>query len=324
MKDCGWRTGLGTCFYNRAHEAEKLSRMVRDGWSILVVGPRNVGKSELARYTLERRLGVKPVIVDARALVVKGEPGRALREAGGLDARRLLEALARVAAGRLGLGGLVDVLLELYRGLQSPPYLVVDEVQYLADVRVLEALAKMVAFYPEYRGVRLVMTSSEGILMKHGVLARLTGYRVYVLFVDEMPGSDFEELYREYCGLHGCRLSLGEYERLVGRLPGYLPEVARLDGEALGEWVAARRAVLEEAVYRLLPEKLGVDVREAVELAYKLLVEGVEAREPRLLAAAEVLVEANIAYPVGYAHRYKPQLRIYRELLVEMKSGTGA
>ncbi len=321
MRDCGWRTGLGTCFYNRVVEAERLSRVVGEGWTVLVVGPRNVGKSELVRYALARRMGVRPVVVDARALVVKGGVESALREAGGLDARDLLKVLVEVAAGRLGLGGLVEKVAELYRRSRATPYLVVDEVQYLADVMVLEALAKMVAFYPEYRGVRLVLTSSEGVFMKRGVLARLTGYRVYMLFVDEMPGDDFAALYEEYCRLHGCRVGLGEYERLVGRLPGYLPEVAHLDEDAVREWVDARRAVLEDALYRLLPERLGVGAGEALELAYRLLVEGVEAREPRLVAAAEVLVEANIAYPVGYTRRYKPQLRVYAELLRELRGG---
>ena len=103
-RDCSWRTSLGTCFYDRVSEAEELARVVRGGWSVLVVGPRNVGKSELVRYVLSTRLGVKPVIVDARALVVKGEVERAIREAGGLSKTRVAEAIARVVAEGLGLG----------------------------------------------------------------------------------------------------------------------------------------------------------------------------------------------------------------------------
>ena len=317
-RDCSWRTSLGTCFYDRVSEVEELVKVVEDGWSVLVVGPRNVGKSELVRYALSARLGVKPVIVDARVLVVKGGVERAVREAGGLDKARVAEALARVVAEGLGLGSVVDALLELFRSIRAEPFIVIDEFNYLGDVRTLEALAKMVTFYPEYSRLRLVLTSSEGIMMDYEVLARLTGYRVYTLFVDEMPREEFGMLYDEFCGRGGCKLGLEEYLELVGAFPGYLPEVATLDEEMLEKWLSARRAVLVDVLREAIPRRLGMDWRRVVETAYRLLCEGVEADTPELISVAKMLVRYNVAYPVGYTHRYKPQLKVYKRIVREM------
>lgn len=317
-RDCRWRTGLGTCFYDRVSEVEELVRVVGDGWSVLVVGPRNIGKSELVRYALSASLGAKPVILDARALVVKGEVERAVREAGGLSRARVAEVVARVVAEGLGLGGVVDALLELARSVRAEPYIVIDEFNYLGDVKTLEALAKMVAFYPEYSGLHLVLTSSEGIMMDYEVLAKLTGYRVYTLFVDEMPRDEFAMLYDEFCAREVCRLKLEKYLELVGAFPGYLPEVATLDEEMLEKWLSARRAVLIDVLKEAIPRRLGIDWRRVVEAAYRLLCEGAEADTPELISVAKMLVRYNIAYPVGYTHRYKPQLRVYEKIVKEM------
>jgi len=57
----------------------------------------------------------------------------------------------------------------------------------------------------------------------------------------------------------------------------------------------------------------GFEVGWAVEAAYRLLVEGVEAFDAKLSRLAALLVKNNIAYSLGL--RLKPQLNVYRIIL---------
>ncbi len=45
FRDYEWRTWLNTCFYDRVEEVERVARGVLGRWVVLVLGPRNVGKS---------------------------------------------------------------------------------------------------------------------------------------------------------------------------------------------------------------------------------------------------------------------------------------
>jgi AAA+ ATPase superfamily predicted ATPase len=78
----GYITRLGTCFHDRVAELGVLERIFRGEYDpslLIVYGPMRVGKSELLRYTLSRRVrglgDIYPVLVDARA-----EAGRRLFE----------------------------------------------------------------------------------------------------------------------------------------------------------------------------------------------------------------------------------------------------
>ena len=88
--DAAYRTGLGTGFYDRVDELDEMASSLRGYRSVVVYGPRGVGKSELTRYYLARRHVGGAVVVDARerkALeLVPGrvEPLRLLREPMGL------------------------------------------------------------------------------------------------------------------------------------------------------------------------------------------------------------------------------------------------
>jgi len=73
-RDCSWRTGLGTCFYDRRWELGTLRRLVGGGgWGrvYILYGPGGVGKSELGRY-VAGRLDAMLVHIDARRRVVEG------------------------------------------------------------------------------------------------------------------------------------------------------------------------------------------------------------------------------------------------------------
>ena len=67
--DRSYRTMLGTAFYDRLAELERLSTLAGSRRLTIVYGPRNAGKSELARYFLSRRYrGGLAVSVDSRRL----------------------------------------------------------------------------------------------------------------------------------------------------------------------------------------------------------------------------------------------------------------
>ncbi len=318
MRDCSWRTGLGTCFYDRRPEAERVAGLLREGRTVILVGPRNAGKSELARYVLRRVLRVDAVEVDGRVVAARGLI-EALRRARGLDTTLLAEIAGRLVSAESRLGALIDAVVEVAKRLERRLYLLIDEFHLLGDVKVLEAVAKMVAFYPEYRDVRLLVTSSEGSIMTGDALARLLGYNVRFLVVGEMPEGDFAGLYGEYCGSAPCRLGLREFLEVVGALPGFLPEVATMEEGELRSWIRERRAHLR----RVLGEyavRMGVDLGSVAADAHRLLCGGVAADEPLLLVLAEHLVRGNIAYPVEVGTRYRPQLRIYCRLLEELAS----
>ena len=61
------RTSLGVCFYDRVSELAELKRLLKVFRTVIIYGPRNVGKSELVRYWLHRK-SVDAVIIDARLL----------------------------------------------------------------------------------------------------------------------------------------------------------------------------------------------------------------------------------------------------------------
>ncbi len=321
-RDCGWRTRLGTCFYDRLAEASRLEKLVERGWSVLVAGPRNSGKSELVRYVLRRRVSGRTIWVDCRRLVSRRVLGEAV-EALGVDARGMLERLARMAAERLGLGDFYDAALRLAEALGAPIYLVVDEVHLLAGVEALEAVAKEAML--EHGGrVVLVATSSEGYMLEARVAARLSGYRVELLTVAEMDGESFEGLYEEYCSkVGGCRAKLETIEVLAGRFPGYLGELGDADPETLQSWVHRRAEILDEALLDAAGET-GRGYREVLEAAYRLLVEERRVEEPFEHRVALKLVERNVAYPVEPPRLYRPQLGVYRLLLEEMVEGHDA
>ena len=73
--DRGYRTGLGASFYDRVGELELLGGLLEARRTIVVYGPRNVGKSELVRYHASKRSrGEAYLIADARRWAA-GRPG---------------------------------------------------------------------------------------------------------------------------------------------------------------------------------------------------------------------------------------------------------
>ncbi len=303
-RDCGWRTGLGTCFYNRLEQARRLSRLLDRLSCIVLLGPRNVGKSELARYTLLRVKGVHPLIIDARRLVARHAPPLP---------RELAERLVEAVVERAGLGRLVGILREA-TGLLKDRVVLVDEFHLLGGepLRELEALCKALTFYREYSGWRLVATASEGWVLASRLESRLVGYGAWVETVEGLDEAHMRGLHGEYGETRGCSVGFEAYWRLVGGAPGYLPELCSLDERGIRVWVSRR---VEELLRALLDAaKPGESLQEVAEMAYTLLVEERPAADKRLLELGDRLTYSNIAYPAG-GLRYRPQLNVYRVIL---------
>ncbi len=296
--DCGWRTGLGTCLYGRVSESRRLAGLIGRPYTMIVlVGARNVGKSELARYFLERSAGLRPLVVDARL---------ARRGYMGLPGSLAAEA-ARVVAEMAGLARLLDLAIEALRALAADRVLIVDEFHLASrdPLGDLEALAKMVGFYPEYEGWVVVVTTSEGWVLSSNLEARLEGYRALVYTVEPLARGDMEALYEEYKSARGCGVDWEVYLSLVGGLPGYLPVLCGMDRAELEGWLEGLVTRVREAVIEL--------GRGSLERAYELLVEGREASDRDALRVGRGLVARNIAYPKGL--KFKPQLNAYRLIL---------
>ncbi len=302
--DCGWRTGLGTCFYGRVAEARRLASILDQYVTVILIGPRNVGKSELARYMVSKVMGVRPLVIDARARM-------AFSTVQLPRFQDLASIVANAVAGRLGVKEVVDAAKRLATTVGLDKVLVIDEVHLLSTSPVgeLEALVKILAFYPDYRGWKLVVTTSEGWVMASNLWDRVEGYAARIYTVKPIEETYARLLYSEYRGKHGCNITFETFFSLAGGVPGYLVELCRLERSELLEWVRGRLEALEEAL-----ETAPVERRRALETAYRLLVEGREASTKNDYMVAWHLVEHNIAYPVT-RRRFEAQLRVYIKAL---------
>ncbi len=328
--DRGYRTGLGTGFYDRVGELDEFGRLVDSYKLVVVYGPRNAGKSELVRYWARRRSRRRFVAFQADRLRAARslEDLKAYLEAPEEGLKNLiLSRLERASLERLNVGALVYIAYQVARSLAGETVVVVDEFHMLPDyeepreaVRDLEALAHWLA-KGGVEGLRAVVTVSDGFIATGEAHARLFGYNATFMLVEEMKEEGFRALYREYRELRGCEANYDLIVSLAGRNPGYLEELCRGKGSIL-KFVEASKTTLENAVSRLIDRMKGEDPRRLLELAYRVL-EGEEVRpleKPTLYRVATLLVESNVAYPrrEPTSFTFKPQAPVYKLLLKTM------
>ncbi len=289
--DCSWRTRLGTCFYNRRRELRLLETLADGRVCIVLYGPRNVGKSELARYAAGHRR-LPGIIIDARKARV--EATGPIRPPSSL-ARLLLEG-SRLAR-------LVEEAVRLLAGFVSG-VLVVDEFQFIGGVEELEAVCKLVQL-GEY-GLSMLVTVSEGAILL-GLLERLQGY-AHLIPVEHLDKEHARGVYDEYAEKRGCRLSFRCFWGLVGGAPGYLPLLCPLGRDGLEVWVDGLLRSLWEALVEAM-DVLKAERARMFSEVYRLLTGG-PPDTPEKLKLAHLLVERNIAYPAA-GSVYRPQLPLY-------------
>ena len=338
--DKSWRTGLGIAFYDRDSEINELIRSISYGkGTTLILGPRNVGKSELVRYVTAKYLpsDVSIVVIDFRKLVageVLGSITFRVEDA----VKDAVTALASIA----GAPGIADLVLRFVRELArlardaTSRYviLVLDEFHFISDsvhhaLSVLESLAKMATFYREFERLKLVVSDSEGLFTHHKALRRLLGYSVITMYVEPLPYGVMRELYREYVGKHGTPLPFEVVFKLIGGCPGYLAEIDAYVKQygvdkGLDLWINTCLSNLNASLASA-GMSLGLKGEEVIKHAYNL-VSGFKGEEflssPETLELAGILAEGNIVY-VKHGREVKSQLPIYRLALeVALKTGT--
>lgn len=289
--DCGWRTRLGTCFYDRSAEVRLLENLVSNNLCIILYGPRNVGKSELARYVAGRKR-LPGIIVDAR---------RARVEATG--PLRPPASTARLIARRVGLDGLLEEALRILAGIATG-VIVVDEFHLIGGIGDLEAVCKLVQL-GEY-GASIVATVSEGRVTL-GMHERLAGY-AHIMPVEHLDEHHMRGVYDEYARRRGCKPGFRCVWGLVGGSPGYLQLLCPLDREGLELWLDGLLRIFWEAVLEA-EERLRLRRNELLGTVYRLFTGGPPGSHEEL-ALAKLLVEHNIAYPAR-GGVYRPQLPVY-------------
>ena len=323
----GYTTALGTRFYDRGWELQRLLEALEEYRTLVVYGPRNVGKSELLRYFLRvyapRRLGRLAVVaVDARE---KAAEALGLSGAAGEAARLVSSILAEAVGVPASLPRLVErVAAMLARARASRTIIYVDEYHLLYGDRERALLElESVAGFLAKRGhgdVNLVLTVSEGFAATREARRRLLGYAAGFLLVEGLDREPMSRLFEEYSRLHGCRLGFNRYWSVYGGAPGYLVEACKLDwGRLLAEKLPELLYHAVDAALEELAAELGAGRRALIERVAGLLeklYEGV-APEAEEASLAERLVEYNVLYPCWgriagrYARLYLPQLPVY-------------
>ena len=107
-----YRSGLGTCFYDRVYEVSELTRLMDMYRTVIVYGPRSVGRSELVKYRLGR-IDKPSIIVDARLQRVKTMFGKTSIPSEYTSVFK--DTVSSIVDSLAGLGRLVDIVYNILR-----------------------------------------------------------------------------------------------------------------------------------------------------------------------------------------------------------------
>jgi len=315
FRDEGYRTSVGTAFYDRVVDVNFLSGVVLSGGALIVFGPRNVGKSELLRYVSSRLpvFGWASYYIDLRELQGGGALRAYFRESSLAD-------VARSAARAIGYGGVLELLEALLGYAERAGALgvcyVIDEVQFAERSRaLLEALAKRVVYRGGGVKQSVVVASSEGYLIYGDELWRARGYGYRVWLVEEMDYEHFSALASELEQALGLKLGVSVkelYENYTGGNPGELVAVARLGFE---EWLRLRELELLRTIARLSLD-LGVPRGDLLRLVAETPLK-VSLGDRSIARLVGELARHNIVYynPDEFEEPLvKPQVRVYKYL----------
>jgi len=327
--DKSWRTSLGVAFYDRDSEIEEILKSIDYGrGTTLVLGPRNVGKSELIKYVVSKFLpnDVSAVIIDFRMLRASE-----VMDSITLKAEDVVKEFFKLLTSSLKVPDVSNFVLKLFKELPKllrrlrSKYLVLvlDEYHLMSDslchaLTVLESLAKVVTFYEGYEKLRLVVSDSEGWFTTQDALRKLLGYSVITTYVEPLPYEVMKELYTEFSRRFNTVLPFKTIFKLIGGCPGYVVEVYRFTrqygiNKGLDLWISSYLSNLSTALSNTR-RQLGLNEMETIKHAYRLLSGKVKDDEiysnPKNLEMIKILTEYNIAY-VKYGKEVKPQLPIY-------------
>ncbi len=342
--DGSYRTSLGVGFYNRYRELQALDRYLKAHRTLIVYGPRNVGKSELMSYWIKKNSGGGFfLVVDAREKRVDSLGFNADKLKA--DFQRFREELTGIVKTHLEkkssligmLLEIIDMVRDVIRQYLSKELIVfVDEFHLMPGyfggagssrelMKDLEAVAGLLAKRSDINA-RFIATISEGFLvMDHELRSRLVGYSTGYFLVEEMDGAHFKALFDEYSGRWGCSVGYSGFISIVGGVPGYLRDICPRSRDDLKTYILNMVGDFEYAI-SVIGKRMGIGSRRVIEMIYRLFVDGYPAqRDPDLYDAGRMLVERNIAY-IKYTDRgvvFRPQINLYRKI-VELAYREGA
>jgi len=208
---------------------EEIKRRIASGELIVLTGPKGVGKSVLARYTLAE-------LLRSGSYIVYG--------VGGLGARQVAEYMERL---HLLADRLFEKRLILYYDPSGPErYRDLERVPELRGSDVV-ALIRELAKFSKSRGIPVVIVLSSDIL--ENVLQGVEGYsgfiREYAINVDLREGEFLANIVKAYsegaCSDDRAYMELGRV--IAEKYQGGYTLVARY----VGEWLKKNRCRLEEA-----------------------------------------------------------------------------
>ncbi len=140
-------------------------------------------------------MGVRPLVIDARARTAFSTVQLPCLQD---PATTVVDAVA----GRLDVKEVMDAAKGMTTAVGLDRVLVIDGVHLLSrnPLVKLEALAKVLAFYPEYLGWKLIVPASEGWMMAGNLWDRVEGYAARIYTVKPIGETYARFLYKEYSG----------------------------------------------------------------------------------------------------------------------------
>ena len=237
--DREWTTSLGTSFYDRERELVELVGQVDRPGLLLILGPRNVGKSELLRYFISKELPKDYVslIIDVRRIIT-GDLLQAIYYTPHDLLAQYIEDIANIVSELVRfpfpigmvLRKIVETIRKFLKLKKHRILIIFDEFHLLynnlSDVlNRIEALAKLVAFYPEYGDLKLVICDSEAWFTTGRAYSRLVGYATNILHIDHLDRDITKLLFEEYRTRKCLNIDFDTVYTIIGGAPGYLIEL---------------------------------------------------------------------------------------------------
>ncbi len=314
MNDNGYRTLAGTRFYGREREVRELMELIENGCYIILWGPRNVGKSELARYVswilsengwFINHIDIRSYLSEKRVSVY-----------GGVDRDSFLKNILPLLGLPEGLLGIFDYGVRFVKERRCSGFLwVVDEPHLLPNPRAfLEALIKKTLYTFYDKIVSVVITVSDGWFILGDIVDSLLGYGAIPLFIDWIDMDSYKGFLEEIKAVYGVEVGVEAsrlYSEYTGGVPGALVSLVR---DGFSKWVDSTYRQFLSSVKKI-HKRTSYGLLEILEAIEKLPIKINTLVVDKETELVDELVKENIAFYNIMEKKplVKPQLPIYKK-----------
>ncbi|MGB9730272.1 MAG: ATP-binding protein [Thermoprotei archaeon] len=330
--DRNYRTGINVSFYDRVREVKKLEEYLDRYSTVIIYGPKGVGKSEIVRYFLKTK-NYPSVIIDAREENVKTLVEEPLKLS---DVVNKIASMLGESSWIIKLHYVVYEIIDYFiNRIAGENFMIVfDEFHLLSRdkneaVKDLISMAGFLAKNHKYKNFKVIVTASEGFITSYEVFSKIIGYNTTYMVIEEIDDEHFDALFEEYKQNNSINQRLGVIKNVVGKNPGLIREID--DEEKLKNFIEHEKIKLTKALIRTYSEVFKVDYNDVflkwknIEMKDKminLVLEFIGKKinpllHPQFDLIGEKLCDHNILYPVFEKDRiiYKPQIPLYLEIL---------